>query len=52
MWCMLVTVLLVAVLAMDIKCRKRLQAPLNIEVLYVYEYLVQLHFNFCAPQTT
>lgn len=40
---MLVTVLLVAVLAMDSKCAK---AASNIEVLYVYEYLVQLHSDF------
>jgi len=36
---------------MDIKCAKRLQVAWDIEVLYVYEYLVQLHFNFCAPRT-
>lgn len=49
---MLVTVLLIAVLTLDIKCAKRLQAAVKIEVLYVREYLVQLHFNCCVPKTS
>ncbi len=40
---MLVTMLLVAVLVMDIKCTKRLQVTLKIHLVYMYEYLVQLH---------
>ncbi len=31
-------------------CAKRLQFALNIKVLYVYEYLVQLHIELYIPQ--